>query len=276
METLIKPIFLLSDSQLLFWNTPDGPFLNRVRQLLPPEDTLQRAPKAAYIGASNGDRRDFYDLFVAAMEGIDIRDCRMIPSSLSVDDQAFLEEADIILLAGGDIERGWLAFTENGLNQQILMRYASGAVLIGVSAGAVQLGAKGWGAGDSGSFELFDTFRLVPYVIDVHAESTWHHLQQMVRRSGEDARGIGIPIGGGAIFHHDWTLEPVRYPITEFSLGDEGITQSLLLPPDPHTSFKERPLRRLSPDTDLSEIEGIVFDSLQEGSYQTGNDVLSH
>lgn len=261
METLVKPIFLLADSQLLFWHTGEGLFLDRVRRALD-EDPDGRSPKAAYIGASNGDAPEFFNLFVAAMEGIDIRDCRMIPSAPSSEDYAFLDEADIILLAGGDTARGWTVFQETRLVEQIIARYAIGTILIGVSAGAVQLGLKGRHDHEDGSFDLFDTFRLVPYVIDVHAESTWRHLRQAVVKSGENARGIGIPAGGGAVFHPDWTLEPVRHPLTEFTADDNGITQSLLLPPDPASPEQEGAVRqpRLLPSTATLEALGELIE----------------
>lgn len=230
METLVKPIFLLADSQLLFWQTPEGRFLDRVRAALR-DVTDEGRIKAAYIGASNEDNPSYYEIFVAAMEGIDVHDCRMIPSIPSEEDYAFLDEADIVLLAGGDIRRGWRAFKENGLIERIIALYATGTVMIGVSAGAVQLGLKGWrGEDPTTSKEIFDTFRLVPFVIDVHDESSWRRLRQVMSKAGETVRGLGIPAGGGAIFHHDWTLEPVRHPLTEFMMEDGEIKQSLLYP----------------------------------------------
>jgi peptidase E len=231
VETLVKPMFLLADSQLLFWQTEHGRFLDRVRDALS-DETSDREPKAAYLGASNEDNPAFFDLFKAAMEGIDIHECRMIPSKPSSEDFDYLDSADLILLAGGDIAKGWTVFKENGFNEHIIMRYVTGAIMIGVSAGAVQLGLKGWYGEDPTASDLFDTFRLVPLVIDVHAESSWSRLRHIVRLSGEGTRGIGIPAGGGAIFHPDGSVEPVRHPLTEFSVGEDGITQALLLPPD--------------------------------------------
>ena len=93
-------MFLLADSQLLFLRDEGSLFLDRVRAALGPE------PRAAYLGASNGDEPAFYDIFVAAMEGIGVRACRSVPSAPSEADRAFLEEASVILLAGGDADRG--------------------------------------------------------------------------------------------------------------------------------------------------------------------------
>ena len=77
------------------------------------------------------------------MESIGIHDCRMILSSFPSIDESFVNEADIILLAGGDIERGWEVFTQVGLAELIIKRYREGTILMGVSAGAVQLGLYG-------------------------------------------------------------------------------------------------------------------------------------
>src|SRR5690349_4947937 len=103
----VKPILLLADSQLLFWREESGePFLARARALLEADGPV-RPYKAAYLGASNGDAPEFYQLFVAAMEEIGIRDCRLIPSNPTPEDRSFLHQADLVLLAGGDVERGW-------------------------------------------------------------------------------------------------------------------------------------------------------------------------
>ncbi|HXQ36151.1 MAG TPA: Type 1 glutamine amidotransferase-like domain-containing protein, partial [Anaerolineales bacterium] len=131
----LKSIFLFADSQLLFWRENGQLLLERVVRA----GTRDRL-KAAYVGASNGDHPDFYEIFVSAMEGVGVIDCRMIPSVVSEVDIAFLNDADIILLAGGDVETGWRVFVTNGLSAHIVRRYFEGASLIGISAGAVQLG----------------------------------------------------------------------------------------------------------------------------------------
>jgi hypothetical protein len=224
----IKPIFLLADSQLLFWRDEDGLFLQRARTLLDEdEESAGRARRGAYLGASNGDAPEFYDLFVAAMDQIGIRDCRQIPAKPAPEDLEFLAGADLILLAGGDVERGWKAFKEAGLDQKLIERYYAGALLMGISAGAVQLGLKGW---QDGGERTLDTLRLVPFVVDVHDEPSWGQLLRAVPRTGEHGRGLGIPSGGGALYHPDYSVEPVRHPVVEVSQGEEGVRQALLLP----------------------------------------------
>jgi peptidase E len=240
LETPIKPIFLLADSQLLFWNGPGPGLAQPLRQALDDRYT-EDGPKAAYLGASNGDAPEFYDLFVAAMGGFDIHNCRMIPSIPASEDLEFLAEADLILLAGGDTSRGWLSFKNHGIIERIIERYYGGTVLMGVSAGAVQLGQRGWQSTVHSADDLFSTFQLIPFVVDVHDEPDWNRLKQVVRLAGSSARGIGIPSGGGAIFHPDWSLEPLRHPLVEFTKGDDQLQQAMLLPSEGGLAGAEAP-----------------------------------
>ena len=219
------PIFLLSDSQLLFWGDDDGQFIDRIAAYTGPG-----APRAAYLGASNGDNPDFYFIFLAALEGIGPAECRMIPAEPSVEDWAFLEAADVVLVAGGDVERGWHAFEASGVRAAVERRYHAGAVLIGVSAGAVQLGTVGWPEGSPDA--AFPTWGLAPFVVDAHAEDEdWAALRAVVHARGEGARGIGIPRGAGVVYHPDRTVEAVRHALHEITVVDGELVTAMILPP---------------------------------------------
>lgn len=221
-----KPIFLLADSQLLFWRESGRLLIERLVEARPRERL-----KAAYIGASNGDHPDFYAIFVAAMEGVGLSDCKMISSSVSDADLEFLNDAGIILLAGGDVEVGWRAFLTNGLNNHIARRYFEGATLIGVSAGAVQLGLCCLAADGS----LIETFKLVPFIIGAHEESdNWKTTIDLLRLSATNTRAIGLPTGGGAIYHPDHSVEPLRHPLVELSLREDTVHQ-IFYPPSSQT-----------------------------------------
>lgn len=226
MNSFIRPIYLFADSQLLFWIDGGSPFMNSVRSLIESE-----SPKAAYVGASNGDDPAYYSIFEAAMENIGVTDCRMIPSRLSSDDESFLNSADLILLAGGDVESGWNTFQENGLSETIVRRYYEGSLLVGISAGAVQLGLLGWPENNETAGSLFFTFKLVPWIIGAHEEDQgWESLKKAVEFMGESLKGIGIPKGGGLIYYPDGSIEPVRHALSEFSLKDQRISHTLLFP----------------------------------------------
>jgi cyanophycinase len=224
---LITPLFLLADSQLLFVRADDNGLTSGIRANLTSSD-----PKAAYIGASNHDRAEFYDLFVAAMESMGVSNCRMVPSQLADEDRLFLEAANLILLAGGDVEHGWQAFERNGLKDLIVRKRYDGSVLVGVSAGAVQLGLGA--LTDAPQPKKLDLFGFVPFYVGAHEEQDeWWNLRALVNLSQSGVRGVGIPAGGGAIYWPDGTLEPVCRPLTELLKEGDQVGERLLVPLKP-------------------------------------------
>jgi cyanophycinase len=222
----LQPIYLFADSQLLFWKNKGTLFLDSINELV-----MHSSPRAAYIGASNGDAPEFYSIFEAAMEGIGIHDCEMILSSFPAEDESFLNEADIILLAGGDVETGWSVFTERGIKELVMRRYYEGAILIGISAGAVQLGQYGLREGGQSFDGLIETFKLVPFIIGAHDERReWESLKSTVRLLNGAAKGIGIPTGGGLVYYPDQSIEAIRHPLSAFSIEEGEMRDALLLP----------------------------------------------
>lgn len=222
----LQPIYLFADSQLLFWKNKGAPFLHSISPR-----AMYSAPKAAYIGASNGDAPEFYSIFEAAMEGIDIRNCKMIRSSFPAEDKSFLNEADIILLGGGDVEMGWTVLTERGIKEQIMRRYYEGTILIGISAGAVQLGLCGLIEREQSFDGLIETLQLVPFIIGAHEEKQgWERLKRTLQLLNGAAKGIGIPTGGGLVYHPEQSIEAIRHPLYVFSAEGGEIRHDLLLP----------------------------------------------
>ncbi|KUI33595.1 peptidase [Mycobacterium sp. IS-1590] len=227
-QSNLRPLYLLADSQLLFWKRHERLLLERAV-----DDLARDAPlSAAYIGASNGDRRAFYDIFQAAMDAVGIADIHMVGSSFGQDDRAFLERARVIVLAGGDVRTGWNVFESTGMADVIRARYTHGAVLVGISAGAIQLGRYGIvDRAESVAPALLDVFGLVPAVIDTHDEhSGWARLSGAIDALQGAATGIGVPSGGGIIVHDDATFEPLRRPAHELRYQDAGVVHSLLCP----------------------------------------------
>ena len=221
---VIKPLYLLADSQLLFWKSDSDSLAERLRADL---DTSN--PKAAYVGASNGDQPEFYSLFQAAMDAMGISDCRAVPSQPSREDILFIEDADLILLSGGDVERGWRAFEQNGLKELVPRKRFDGAILMGVSAGAIQLGLGCLSS--AAQPKQIDMFRFAPFYIGAHdEENDWFDLRALVNLSQADTRAIGIPAGGGAVYQSDGTLEPIRKPLVELTRESARITENILTP----------------------------------------------
>jgi len=207
-RSAFKPILMMADSQMLFWKEREERFLARMVRSL---DIAPHRAKAAYLGASNGDAPEFFELFQAAFADLGLSNCVHVHAAPSAAERAFLAEADVILLAGGNVDAGYRAFEAAELVGPLRARWSEGALLMGVSAGAVQLGASANPAQQA-------TLSLVPYVIDVHAEPAWQRLSASVERLDGARVGIGIPTAGGAIIHPDFSVETVRKPITEVTL----------------------------------------------------------
>jgi cyanophycinase len=225
-----KPLYLLADSRLLFCKENDRLLVQSALE------HLQGGPAcAAYIGASNGDRGEFFEIFAAAMDGAGVTERHMIRSAFAAGDRAILERAQVIVLAGGDVEVGWTVFEKTGMKDIIRQRYADGAVLIGVSAGAIQLGRyAAIATPESNGTQLLDMFNFVPLVVDVHDEPReWTTLSSTIHLLEGAAVGLGIPSGGGVIVHPDATIEPVRHPAHEFVYDGARVTHTLLCPPAP-------------------------------------------
>ena len=222
------PVYLLADSQLLF-SSPGG------RPLLAAAvDAVGSAePRAAYVGAANGDQPEYYSIFEGAMEMIGVRDRRMILSDYSAADRAYLRSADLIVLAGGDVGAGLRVLRETGMDDDLDERRREGAVLVGVSAGAVHLGAMGWLGDEPAEGELVGTLGIVPFSVDAHDDASgWRRLRQLLSRALPGSLAIGVPIGSGIIHHPDGTLEPVGRSAVELRVEDDRIIESILYPPD--------------------------------------------
>lgn len=227
MNEARQPIYLFSDSQLLFWREETRLFLDSVRALI-----SSKSPRAAYVGASNGDDPRFYSIFEAAMESITISERRMIHSAFSDADRRFVVDADLVLLAGGDIERGWRVINDTGLGELLIRKYAEGAVLMGISAGAAQLGLFALREGAESAAGLIEMLKLVPFIVGSHEEhEDWTSLRSTIEACDGKAIGIGIPSGGGMAYHPDGSVQALRRTLHEFTSVNGRIRERLLIPP---------------------------------------------
>jgi cyanophycinase-like exopeptidase len=218
-----RPLYLLADSQPLFWRR--GAFLNTLCQA-----SRNPKPAVAYVGASNGDSPEAHGIFLAAFEQVETQRTHWVRAEFSQQDRAFLETADVIVLAGGDVEAGWNVFTRTGLRELLEKRHRDGAVLVGVSAGAVQFGKYASVADTNGGQKLVETFGLLDVIVDAHDEKRdWQALSSTIQLLEGTARGIGIPHGAALIVHPDGTLEPVGRAVEEFVLTEGRLRRSLLL-----------------------------------------------
>ncbi len=218
----IKPLYLLADSRLLFSSPGGQPLFSPA---LNGKDYSEI--KAAYIGVANDDDPVFYEMFVAAMNNLSITNCMQITSRFADKERRFLQQARLILLSGGDVSAGWRVIKQCGINELLLKRYYEGALIVGVSAGAVHLGLFGTDA----DHNLFETLKLAPLIIDVHDEkNNWESLQSVLKKRNEALTAIGIPAGGGLVYHPDHSLEALARPLHEFRLSKDKLKNQLIFP----------------------------------------------
>lgn len=189
------PLYLIADSQLLF-----GPPARALAGLLGDPAGAAKLT-ATYLGASNGDAPAFFQLFRDAMAALGVTDVRHVRVPLDENDRDHLERADLVFLAGGDTVAGWAVLTEAQLDRVVRARHEAGAIVVGLSAGAVQLGRGYLG--------------LVPAAVDVHAEPGWDAVAATV--AAEGCRGLGVPRGGGLIVAADGSMRAIRRPAVELT-----------------------------------------------------------
>ena len=181
-------------------------------------------PIVAYIGAANGDSESFYEamgsVFMNAGAG-SVEFLRLARENADIAAAAeSLSQADIIFLSGGEVEDGIKWLRKHRLAHMLKELFVGGKQFMGISAGAIMMGAHwmkvnvpgGWDAEDMLSrwvageihnkengvnIELFECLGLIPAIFDTHAEDEdWVELKATLRLIGDGARGCGIPRGG--------------------------------------------------------------------------------
>lgn len=228
MTDSLKPLVLLADSSLLFAKG-DAAFLGTLLE----EEFGGAQLRAAYIGAANGDIPAYFEIFVAAMASVGIAQVHQVSSSFPQASREWLTQADVILLAGGDVALGWEVFATTGMLEVLQERFLGGAMLMGVSAGAIHLSRKGWRPGAEEGTELFDTLGYLPYLVDCHDEANaWEGLKHRVKHEKAGIPGLGLPFGSGLIYHPQGEAQPLGKPLVEFRRDSEtdSLRESLLYP----------------------------------------------
>ena len=193
VPTTIKPIFLLADSQLLFWRDEEGhPFLDRARALIDDRRASAVPLRAAYLGASNGDAPEFFDLFVAAMAEIDIRDCRHVPArAVGPRTSRSWTRRTSSCSPAATCGWGWTAFEATGVKDKLARALLRRRPADRHLRRRHPARAQGVGRGRP----VFDALRLVPFVVDAHDEPSWTGLLGALAQGGRARPRLRHPLG---------------------------------------------------------------------------------
>jgi hypothetical protein len=171
------------------------------------ERLAKHAPKVAYLGAAN---RDHAGTYLHLADGLRRRyGARVEQARTMTDDgaqaRAALAEADLIYLGGGDVQLLATRLRVLGLDSVLRTCHAAGAMLFGVSAGAIGL-APWWIAFPEAQADAeakrFPCAGALPFALDCHDEADdWQELRALLARWGTDepsavVAAYGIPSGG--------------------------------------------------------------------------------
>jgi len=179
-------------------------------------------PLVAWIGAANDDSRGWFERIAKVLRaryGADVRHARTVAvdEPTLAESRRLVEEASMIYLAGGDVERLAERARALGLDEQVRRRHQAGALVVGVSAGAIGLTRHWVRFPDDGSDDFptrFPCIGALALAVDCHdEESDWEELRALLaawerEAPGDTVEAWGIPMGGalevapsGAVTH---------------------------------------------------------------------------
>lgn len=183
------------------------------------------APVVAYLGAANGEQPRWYRAIERALGkryGAKVLHARAGTEAEIAETRRVLAGADVIYAGGGDVALLADRIVGSGLDAIVRARHRAGALLIGVSAGAIGLTAY-WVRfpDDDPTLERPTRFRCigaVPIAIDVHDEAAdWEELRALLWAWGHEepdaiVEGFGIPSRGALEIGPDGVPTPLGPP----------------------------------------------------------------
>ncbi len=168
--------------------------------------TCKPKPLIAYVGAASNDNVAFRHMLGAAFigSGARLEPARLASKRASASRaRQLLDDADIVFMSGGDVERGMEVLRERDEVAHLKELARAGKPFIGISAGSIMLGER-WvrfpDEDDDDSAEPFDCLAIAKVVMDAHSEDDdWSELRVLLRvlaRAGEHPTGYGVPSRG--------------------------------------------------------------------------------
>jgi cyanophycinase-like exopeptidase len=188
--------------------------------------TGKSAPLVLYIGAASSDDSGFGARISAVLEAAGAE--RVLwpkltgPKKERERAREALAQADLVFVGGGDVEVGVDAFHAADLLGDLRAAARRGAVLAGMSAGAIMLGER-WirwpstKAGDDEA-ETYACLGLVPCSLDTHGEADdWSEARSFAavraREVGKEANVLGVPSGAALVIDVDGALHARGAPV---------------------------------------------------------------
>lgn len=131
--------YLLADSTALFKSS--SLCMAHLAKKLACIQTTATARRIAYVGAANEDEPAFFELFSAAAAPLQPTKLSHIRYPFTASNLTVLRQADLVVLAGGDVNAGWQKLLDTAFQSCCAELRAKPTIWLGISAGAIHLGA---------------------------------------------------------------------------------------------------------------------------------------
>lgn len=197
------PVVLLADSQLLFNHARAVVFHQQLRRFLKGQEQGRSAGAyCVYVGAANNNRPEFFAMAEQALSGLGFPRCEFLKAGLT-DLKTPQQTPALILLAGGDPLLGWQTLEQPELQAWLVEQWHKGALLLGISAGAMHLTSAVLAEGGKPYRQSF--MELYPLVTFVHEEAEdWPSYQAFQALGDSQQRScLKIPFGSGCWIQGD-------------------------------------------------------------------------
>jgi cyanophycinase len=160
-------------------------------------------PLVAWVGAANDDSVTWFERAAKVLRARHGADMRMVRTTFADESQKLVDEARVIYLPGGDVSLLSERVRALGLDEQIRRRHREGALVVGVSAGAIGL-TRHWieFPEDGRAPYLIPCIGALELAVDCHdEESDWEELRALLDVWQREEPGVrvdawGIPAGG--------------------------------------------------------------------------------
>jgi peptidase E len=189
---------------LIGFDLPDGPLHDHALEVC----GLGRPPEIAYVGSANGDDPGCFRRTEHALRrrhGARVHHVLAHPTRRARNEE-ILQRADVIYIAPGDVSRLSRRLHAAGFAETLRRRHRDGAMVVGVSAGAIAL-APYWieFPTEAGQPSLLPCLGALEIAVDCHDEDEdWPELRALLALHGKTAPEVtidayGIPRGGALI-----------------------------------------------------------------------------
>ncbi len=200
----------------------------------------KKEPLVAYVGSASNDDAGFFTMITGALKPSGAR-FRLVksasPRASASAARALIEESDLVLMSGGDVDHGMKVLRDRGLDAALRKLAHAGKPMFGISAGSIML-AREWVRfpdDDESRAEIFPCLGIAPVHVDAHAEEEdWIELRTLVRllhaRGDRAPVGLGLTKRGGVTIAAGAKVRAVGTPIPRVGVARGKIVDRAPLP----------------------------------------------